>query len=372
MDKHQRIKLLKQKKHFDYWIAVLAILFSIFGILMIYEASNVSAFRDFGDKYRYVRDQFVWLGIGITCMVTFTFIPYKNLKLIALPLFIISLILLVMVFIPGIGVKALGANRWISLGSLRLQPSELVKISVILYLSSWLSSSEKRRFIAFLLLLGLIVGLIILQPDLGTSIILMAVLIVTYFVSGSPFWHFFLLIPLAFTASFILATTSPYRFQRLTTFLNPNIDPLGASYHIRQILIAFGSGGFWGVGLGGSKQKYQYLPEATTDSIFAIIGEEFGFLGAAAFIILFTILLYKLFKVARHAPDKHGFLLSSGILTLFASQSLINLGSMVAIFPLTGVPLPFISYGGSSLVVSLICIGIILNISKYSVQRNYG
>lgn len=337
---------------------------------MIYEASNVSAFRDFGDKYRFVRDQFVWLGIGITAMVTFAFVPYKKLKLIALPLFIISLIFLVMVFIPGIGVKALGARRWVNIGSMRLQPSELVKISVILYLSSWLASSEKRRFIAFLLLSGLIVGLVILQPDLGTSIIIMVVLIVTYFISGPPLWHFILLVPFAIMSTFILAITSSYRFQRLTTFLNPNADPLGASYHIRQILIAFGSGGFWGVGLGGSRQKYQYLPEATTDSIFAIIGEEFGFLGASVLIILFTILLYRLYKVAKHAPDKHGFLLSSGIFTLFASQSLINLGSMVAIFPLTGVPLPFISYGGSSLVISLICVGIALNISKYSVQRN--
>ena len=337
---------------------------------MIYEASNVSAFRDFGDKYRFVRDQFVWLGIGITAMTTAAFVPYKKLKLIALPLFIISLIFLVMVFIPGIGVEALGARRWVNIGSMRLQPSELVKISVILYLSSWLASSEKRRFIAFILLSGLIAGLVILQPDLGTSIIIMVVLIVTYFVSGSPLWHFVLLVPFAITSTFILAITSPYRFQRLTTFLNPNADPLGASYHIRQILIAFGSGGFWGVGLGGSRQKYQYLPEATTDSIFAIIGEEFGFLGASVFIILFTILLYRLYKVAKHAPDKHGFLLSSGIFTLFASQSLINLGSMVAIFPLTGVPLPFISYGGSSLVISLICVGIALNISKYSVQRN--
>lgn len=365
-----RFKLLRQKKSFDYWIAILAIFFCSFGVLMIYEASNVIAFRDFGDKYHYIRDQLVWLGLGLIGMTITSFLPYKKLRLISFPLFLVSLILLMAVFIPGVGIKALGARRWIGYGSFTLQPSELAKISVILYLSSWLSFVEKKRFLAFLLLLVLVVGLVILQPDLGTGVILMAILAIIYFLSGAPLWHFMILLPILGSGILALAVTSPYRFQRLITFLNPNLDPLGASYHIRQILISFGSGGIWGLGLGGSRQKYQFLPEATTDSIFAIIGEEFGYLGALLFIILLIIFLYRLYKVSRHAADKQSFLLSGGIFALLATQTLINLGSMVAIFPLTGVPLPFISYGGSNLIVSLICVGIVLNISKNTVQRH--
>jgi cell division protein FtsW len=214
--------------------------------------------------------------------------------------------------------------------------------------------------------MGMIVGLVIIQPDLGTAIILGAIFIVLYLLSGAPIWHFMLLFPLSLICVLLLAVASPYRYNRIMTFLNPNVDPLGTSYHIRQILISFGSGGFWGVGLGGSIQKYQFLPEATTDSIFAIIGEEMGFIGALMVILIFLYLLYRMYLVVRDSPDRLSFLISGGILTLFATQIIINLGAMVAIFPLTGTPLPFISYGGTNLIISMATVGIILNISKYT------
>lgn len=358
------LKLVQQKKHPDYSLFLFALLFSIFGILMIFESSNVVAFKEYADKYFFIKEQLKWLLIGLAGMFLAFRISYKRSYSFSFPLLFITIIFLLAVFIPGLGIKTLGASRWLKLGPIRFQPSELAKLVIIFYLSAWFSNKEKGRFIPFIFLIGLVVGLVMLQPDLGTAIILTLIAITLYFLSGAPIWHFLILVPSLVTGVFILITTSAYRFKRLTTFLNPNIDPLGASYHIRQILISLGSGGFWGLGLGASRQKYQYLPEASTDSIFAIIGEELGFIGGAVFIILSLIFLYRLYLVVKKTQDKYGFLMASGIFTLFASHFLINLGAIVAIFPLTGVPLPFISYGGSNLVISLTAIGLIINISR--------
>lgn len=362
--------LLHQKKTIDFGIIILTILFALFGIVMIYEASNVVAFQQFGDKYRFVKDQFVWFLLGIAGLGITSSFSYKRYHKLAVPLLLFSLFTLIAVFIPGIGIRASGASRWVGFGSFNFQPSELTKLVLILYLSSWLSNKEKNRFLAFFLLFLLIVGLVVLQPDLGTAIILTIIFIVLYFLSGAPLWHFLLILPITISGVLGLAIISPYRSQRLLTFLNPNIDPLGISYHIRQILISFGSGGLFGLGLGASRQKYQFLPAVTTDSIFAIIGEEFGFIGALFFILFYCIYLFRIYQIAKNAPDRHGFLLTSGCLTLLAFQALINLGSMVALVPLTGVPLPFISYGGSNLIISFIAAGIVLNVSKQTVRRN--
>lgn len=358
------LKLFKQKKQFDYWILAFAIFFSLFGILMIFESSNVAAFKEFGDKYFFVKEQLKWFAIGVAGLSAAAFISYKRFYQWSFILLLITIISLMAVFIPGLGIKTLGASRWLKFGIVKFQPSELAKLVMIFYLSAWFSNKEKSRLLPFLLLTSLVVGLVVLQPDLGTAIILTLIAVILYFLSGAKLWHFLLLLPAVLISVLGLIMTSAYRLRRFTTFLNPNLDPLGASYHIRQILLSLGSGGFWGLGLGSSRQKYQYLPEASTDSIFAIMGEELGFIGNTIFIILCIIFLYRLFLVAKNTQDKYGFLLASGVFTLFASQLLINLGAIVAIFPLTGVPLPFISYGGSNLVISLTAIGIILNISR--------
>lgn len=364
----KKIKLFKQTKNYDYWIGILALIFSVFGLMMIYEASNVVAFRDFGDKLHFVKDQLIWFSLGSLALIVSSVTNYKKLYKLSVPLLFITLLSLTAVFIPGIGLKLLGAHRWINLGKIVFQPSELAKISLVLYLSSWLSAKHHKSFVAFIILFLIIVGLVVLQPDLGTAFILTIIFLVIYFLSGAPIWQFILLIPFSFFATIVLAITSPYRFARVMTFLNPAGDPLGSSYHIRQILISLGSGGIWGLGIGASIQKYQYLPESTTDSIFAIIGEEFGFMGTFILILMYLILLYKIYKVAKHAPDKQSYLLAGGVLTYICTQILINLGSMVSLFPLTGVPLPFISYGGSNLIISLFAIGIVMNISKYAVK----
>lgn len=336
---------------------------------MIFESSNVSAFRDFGDKYHYVKDQLIWILIGTVGMSIASVFDYHRYYKYALPGIIITFVLLILVFIPGFGIRALGAHRWIGFGTFSFQPAEIAKLSLIIYLSAWFSHKETGRFLPFLMLVGTVAGLIILEPDLGTSIIVLTVSLILYFIAGSPIWHLLLIVPSGLSAVTILALTSPYRLRRLTTFMNPSLDPLGASYHIRQVLISLGSGGWLGLGLGSSRQKYEFLPEATTDSIFAIIGEEFGFIGAIILIALFLFFISRIFKIVRNAPDRFGALLSVGILSMITMQFIINIGSMTAVFPLTGIPLPFISYGGTNLIIMLISCGIILNISRQQNQK---
>lgn len=359
-------KLRKQKKRFDFILLAVCILLSLFGLLMVFEASSVTALRKFNDQYYFFKNQAVWLGIGLLAMVIGLLIDYKKYYSISVVLLIGLLGSLVMVFLPGIGIKVSGAYRWINLGFFQFQPTELAKLVLVIYLAAWFTYKEKNRLFSFLILLGLVLGLIILEPDLGTAAIIGAIATVLYFLSGAPLWHFSLLIPSGIAGILILAVISPYRYQRLKTFINPSQDPLGSSYHIKQLLLALGSGGFLGIGIGKSMQKYSYLPEASTDSIFAIVGEELGFIGASAVIFLFMFLIYRGGKIAKNAPSRFGQLLAAGLVSWFALQTIINLGAAVALLPLTGVPLLFLSYGGSSLIVTFYAVGILLNISKQS------
>ena len=242
----KKIKLFKQTKSYDYWIGILSLIFCVFGLMMIYEASNVVAFRDFGDKLHFVKDQLIWFSLGSLALIVSSVTNYKKLYKLSVPLLFVTLVSLIAVFIPGIGLKLLGAHRWINLGKIVFQPSELAKITLVLYLSSWLSSKNHKSFITFIILFIIIVGLVVLQPDLGTAFILTIIFLVIYFLSGAPIWQFILLIPFSIMAIITLALTSPYRLARVMTFLNPAGDPLGSSYHIRQILISLGSGGLWG------------------------------------------------------------------------------------------------------------------------------
>lgn len=354
------------KSLFDWFFLGCLIFLVFFGILMVYEASSVSALIDFGDKYYFLKEQFKWAILGFGVLFSAALFNYHRYYQLAVPLLLVTLVMLILVFVPGLGVKALGAHRWINFRLFILQPSELTKLSAIIYLSAWFSYKEHGRFLAFLLLIGTLVGLVLLEPDLGTAFIVISVCLSVYFISGAPLKHFLALLPISLAGIVGLALSAPYRFARLTTFLDPSNDPLGASYHIRQILIALGSGGLLGVGLGKSRQKFAYLPEATTDSIFAIISEELGFIGGAILILVFFLLIYRGFKISQKAPDVFGRLLGSGITCWIAIQTLVNLSSMVSLVPLTGVPLPFISYGGSSLVVMMAACGILLNIERES------
>lgn len=348
----------------DRWLLTATIVLAAIGILMVYDSSVAIAIRDFGDAYHFVRDQVKWLALGFIAFTVLSYIPYTAWRRFAVPAIAGTMVLLLAVFIPGFGVHALGAHRWLNFGVFILQPAELAKLAVILYLSAWFASKEHGRFLAFLLLTGMMVGLIILEPDLGTAVTLLTTALAMYFVSGAPIVQFLLLIPVLAAGLVGLAVFEPYRMRRILTFLNPNEDPLGASYQIRQILLSLGSGGFFGLGLGKSRQKYAYLPEANTDSIFAIIGEETGLVGTVLVLLLFLFLIWRCFRVARRTQEPFGRLLALGVGSWIGIQTFVNIGSMVAILPLTGVPLPLISYGGSNLVITLGALGMIYNVSK--------
>lgn len=348
----------------DFVLLGTVMLLSLFGLLMIYDASSFISFRDFGNKYHYIKDQLIWMLLGFIGMIGFSFYNYKKLYKMALPLLVVAIILLLMVFIPGIGVKVLGAHRWINTHLFILQPAELVKLILAIYLAAWFSNKEKGRFAAFMLLLGFVLLLIMLEPDMGTAIIILIEALVLYFLSGGSILYFAASTPVIALLGFVLIKIRPYRAQRLATFLNPNQAVESSSYHVRQILIALGSGGISGVGLGNSLQKYAYLPENTTDSIFAIIAEELGLIGSVVLVAIFMIITWRGFLIATAARDQFGKLLAGGITSFLIAQVIINLGAQTAMLPLTGVPLPFISYGGSSLVVDLCSVGILLNISR--------
>lgn len=350
----------------DISLLISVIILTLFGLFMIYDVSSFVAFRDFGDKYHYIKDQFLWVVLGFGALTFFTIFDYRKLYALALPILLTALVLLTLVFIPGIGVGFLGAHRWIDMGFFLLQPAEFVKLGLAIYLAAWFSNKEKGRLPAFLLLLVLVLGLVMVEPDMGTTIVILAEALIIYFLSGANIFYFSLIVPLIGFLGYLLIKVSPYRTKRLDTFLNIDLSQ-ESSYHVKQILIALGSGGLLGVGLGNSLQKYAYLPESTTDSIFAIIAEELGFVGAVGLVLFFIFIISRCFRVVVNCRDNFGKLLAGGITTFLAIQTVINLAAQTALIPLTGIPLPFISYGGSALIVDLAAIGILLNISRRSV-----
>jgi len=360
---------LKPKKP-DWVLASAAIALTVFGVIMVYNASVVEAYDLFADKYYFLKLQAIWAGLGLAALVLAAFVPLNWIKSLAALILGVNVLLLIAVLIPGIGTLSHGARRWINLGSFNLQPTELIKLSLGIYLAAWLSKA--RSFWLYLVILGLILGLVMLQPDLGTAIVIIVSGFLVYFASGAPLFYITAFGVLGMLSGLGLIFSSQYRRQRVLTFLNPQSDPLGSSYHVLQALIAIGSGGFWGLGLGQSRQKYQFLPQATTDSIFAIIAEETGFIGAALVILLLFLVVSRALKIAKTAPDSFAKLLAVAIACWIGVQSLINLAAMLSLLPLTGVPLPFISYGGSSLIVTLAAIGLLLNISRYRVAVKHG
>ncbi len=355
----------------DYLVALAAVSLLVVGVIAVYDVSVFRAFTLFGDKYYFFKNQVLWGALGLVGMAVMSKIDYHYYARLAPVLLFGSLALLALVLIPGVGTTVYGAQRWINFGSvLTIQPSEIYKLTLIVYLSSWLGGQLARpiiffsEFVTFGALMALSVGLVMMEPDFGTTFIMVASAFVVYFVSGAALKQFLYFSPLVLGGAVAFIKFEPYRLNRLKSFLDPTIDPQGISYHINQILLALGSGGLFGVGLGQSRQKFEYIPEVNTDSIFAVIAEELGFVGSLLLIGLFVFLGYRSLKIAQKAPDKYGRLLAIGITSVIAIQALVNLGSMVALFPLTGVTLPFISYGGSSLVITLVSIGVLLNISS--------
>jgi cell division protein FtsW len=296
-------------------------------------------------------------------MVIVSQINYRIFEKLAIPAFVISVLFLLGVLIPGVGSKLLGARRWLYIGPISIQPGEFVKLSLAIYLAK--VAEKEKQLLSYFIPVLLVVILIMLQPDLGTTLVVLCIGMSQIFVSGINLLYFLGASVIGILGSAGLILTSTYRRARLMTFLQQSQDPLGRDYHIRQILLALGSGGLLGVGLGQSRQKFLFLPEAATDSVFAIIGEEVGFIGA--FIIIFLLFMYIAFafRIAKNAPDKFSKVLATGITMWISAQIIFNIASNVALVPLTGIPLPFFSYGGSALTMLLFSTGILLNISKY-------
>ena len=351
--------LLLNKKN---WLISLVFILTFLGVLFVFDASVPEAFRTFDDQYHFLKQHSIWAVLGITIMFLTSLVPLSLWKKISGPIFISGLVLLIMVFIPGIGRELNGAHRWIILGNIRFQPIEPFKIALVIFFANWLS--QHQRTLPFLFTTSLPILLILLQPDLGSLLILGIIAFGMFFIAGGKMLHILGISGLTILLLLVAILSSSYRSERLNTFLHPQSDPLGSGFHIRQITLALGRGGVAGQGIGNSRQKFSYIPEASTDSIFAIIAEEVGFIGSSILIVIFATYFFISSKIANAATDPFTSLLGWGIVIWIAAQTLLNLAAVVALVPLTGLPLPFISYGGSSLVMILFANGILLRIAK--------
>lgn len=358
-----------------YLLSTLIILVTL-GLIVLSSASAVIAFQNFNNSYFFLKNQIInGLLVGLVLFFIMLKIDYHQWKRWSFWLFALTVFFLVLVFFPGLGQTYGGSTRWINIFGFNFQPSEISKLTFLIYLASWLEKRGERGvrdfrqgFLPFLFIFLIMMFLIFLQPDLGTMIIIALIGVVIYYVAGASYKHLGGLISVGVLLLVLVILLAPYRLARLTAFINPQVDPLGISYHINQAKIAIGSGGILGLGLGHSRQKYNYLPEVTGDSIFAILAEELGLIFSIFLIILFLTILVRGFKIAKTSSDRYGQLLAAGITSWLCFQAFINIAAMVALVPLTGIPLPFVSYGGTALAVILAACGLLLNISKFTKQ----
>lgn len=352
-------------------IAVTLILLSV-GLIMVYSASAVWASYKFDDAFYFAKRQFLFAGIGVAAMFFMMNISYWTWRSWAKVALLICFLLLIAVLIPGVGLVRGGASSWLGVGAFSIQPSEFTKMAMILFLAKFLSEHQKhittikKGLLPSLSLVFLAFGLIMLQPDLGTGTVLLGTCVTMIFTAGARIMHFVYLGILGLVGFAGLIISAPYRIARITSFMDPWKDPLNSGFQIIQSLYAIGPGGLLGFGLGQSRQKFQYLPEPQTDFIFAIISEELGFIGATFVLLLFCVLLWRGIRIAMKAPDLYGSLLAVGIIGMIAIQVMINIAVVTGIMPVTGITLPFLSYGGSSLTLMLISVGVLLNISRYA------
>lgn len=337
---------------------IIALLLALIGLLFVFEASVAQAQTRFNDAYFFVKQQSFWLAIGTISMFCSYLIPTSWWHKLSWPLFGVSILAMLAVFIPGVGITANGATRWISIGFTSLQPVEILKLGQILFFSSWLS--QHQRILPFAASIFLMSILLLLQPDVGSLLLILCTAGTIYFVAGAEWKHMLGAGIVGGLLLAILIIMQPYRWQRVVTYLNPNLDPLGTGFHARQLTIALGNGGLFGQGIGRSTQKYSYVPEASTDSIFAIVAEEIGFLGSCFILAIFMLFFYIAIKHAlKLEKTPHTQLLAIGITAWIGWQVILNIAAVVALVPLTGVPMPFFSYGGTALVMLLSATGIL-------------
>lgn len=351
-------------------VTSLFFLIVIFGLVVLASAGIVEGQKRFGDSYYYIKHQLVYgVGFGLLVFWICSRISFRRWKTLALPLLICAIGLLMLVFIPDFGVGVRGAQRWVHLGVITVQPSEFLKFSLIVYLAAWFARRASGKvsaaqLIPFFLILGFVGILLMLQPDFGTLGIILLIGLAMYFFSGARWRHIIILMLVIGILGGGFALAAPYRFDRIKTFFNPSEDTQGISYHINQALISIGSGGLFGLGYGQSKQKFNYLPEPVGDSIFAILAEELGFVGAMALLGLYIAFLIALVRVAQKTNDPFARLFALGVAVWIGGQAFINVAAISGLMPLTGVPLPLMSYGSSSLVSIMAAMGIVKNVAQ--------
>ena len=351
-------------------LASIVIFLLCIGIVMIYSSSGIYALQELGDSAYFLNRHLLFLCVGTCLTLGVMTIDYRDLKKWAKPLLGVAVLLLVLVLIPGIGKSISGARRWFQVAGFSFQPSEFAKLALLIYVSDYLSRKQSKigdffkGFLPVILILGMMCLLVIKQPDFGSSVLMAVIVMILLFLGGARPAHLGSLALLAVPVAVMLVAKSPYRMARILAFLDPWQDSRGIGFQLTQSQIAFGSGGFWGVGLGKSVQKLFYLPAAHTDFILSIIGEELGFIGASLVIFLFVAFIWQGARMAKRTTDPFGYYLASGIVAMVGFQAAINIGVSIGALPTKGLPLPFVSYGGSALIFNMIAVGILLNISR--------
>lgn len=345
------------------------ILLSI-GIIMVFSSSAYSTLLSHGDQYFYLKRQIFNAFIGFIALIFAMNTHYRVLYKFATPILLITLVLLVLTLL--IGKVSGGAGRWIGIGGIVFQPSEIVKLAMVIFVAKSLSLNQKylkyfgKGLLPQLVILGIVCALILAQPDLGTAVAVAGTVYLLLAVAGAKMLHLGLLAVGGLLAVVAAIIAEPYRLRRIMAFINPYEDPIGAGFQTIQSLLALGSGGLFGMGLGNGRQKLLYIPERHTDFIYAILGEELGFIGAVLILILFVIFVWRGFRIAVTAPDYFTSLVAAGVTIMISFQALMNIGVVTGSLPVTGITLPFISYGGSSLVFTMTGVGILLGISRYT------
>lgn len=363
-----------KRKSMDFVLFLTVMSLLSLGVIMIFSASEYSTLIYLNDSFYYFKRQMIWALLGLTAMFVMANYDYWRLKRYIGPVLIIAFVALVLVLIPGIGKEVNGARRWIVLGPVNFAPAEFVKLAIIIFAAYGLSKQKNRvrhfkGVLPYLMAMTLACGLIMFQPDLGTTMSLAGIVFAMLFAAGARKTHLGGMIAAGASAVVLLIISEEYRMRRFLAFLDPWADPQDTGFHIIQGLYAIGSGGLFGLGLGQSKQKFLYLPENHTDSIFAIIGEELGFIGASLVIMLFVLFIWRGLKIAVTSQDPFASLLATGVTAWVGVQAIINIGVMTGSLPFTGIPLPFISFGGTSLLFTMIGVGILLNISRFTTAR---
>jgi cell division protein FtsW len=373
----QKTGLRREQHQPDYTILVAVVALAAIGILMVYSSSAMKAYVRYDDPFKTVGPQLVWALLGIVAMVVMSRIDYRYLRLVSVPVYVLALVLLVLVLLPGFGIRVGGSARWLQIGPLpAIHPAEFAKLALVIYLAHWFARrgtglrSFWRGTVPFLVIFAPVLLLVLREPDLGTSAVIGLTAFTMFFAAGANLIHLGAMALAGLTLVVFVVSRTPYQLERVRAFIDPWSDPQGSGFHTIQGLLALGLGGIFGAGLGESRSAGGlFLPNASNDFIFAIIGEEFGLIGAGLVIFLFLVIGYQGVKAALSAPDTFGGLLAAGITAWICIQAFVNIGVVVSLLPVTGITLPFISAGGSSLIISFAAVGILLSVSRETVER---